>query len=438
MRTAHDSPHSQDNDILHEDSSIPALLLTFPTPELPHSPILAPQLPFRLPFEDDVRPDSQTLAHDDHAPLALDTSPKLSHQRSHRSISEDIVKASRSAQGPASSRDQDPSIHRSTTMPNDHVDYSDALSDHFLSPLTAPPSPPRCTHCGFGFGYSLALVDLSVTSVDRPRSSISRSRFSFNRSYSSADIRLANSVGRLHKSSPSIASFNSTTSSVVPLKPDPCELCEPQWTACKVWYAARGRRLREPASQGKMKPAEGKAKKAEGKTRTEGMTRWLSGWDTRRGKKKDGQIGEVKAKEEHTQQKEKHRSGQEYAEEHKSQWFSDSMKRSRSVNEFGIMGRPWRSFGQASSSAPAATVVLATDRFDMADTYTMADNRDMAGPRHAMLGDDLDGAGVLGNSVSMGSQLQRTHRRSSAHSDASVVRRIRRLFVTESRWSGGR
>ncbi|KAI5898270.1 uncharacterized protein SCHCODRAFT_01166848 [Schizophyllum commune H4-8] len=370
---ANDSPESQDEDLLHEDPSIPALLLTFPTPELPHSPILAPQLPFRLPYEDDIRPDSQALALDDKHSLAhgnsvhsecRDETANLSPQQS---ISQNISPPSPlNVSGRISPQDSlleeivSDLIHR-------HAPNDSPGSRHLLSPSSAPPSPPRCTYCGFGFGYSLALADMSSASVNRSRTSLDVKR-------SSSRSNLAGPGNRLYASSSSIASFNSAASSVVPLKTEPCDLCAPQWSACKDWYAVRGRRLRDPASQN-------------AKTRTmEKKSRWR--WEGKKGKPAVDQA----------------------SVEHKSQWFSDSMKKSRSVNEFGVMRRPWGSAGQ---SAPAAS-----GRVDHG--ATQGGNLSVSGP------------GDVGRSASM--DFKKTQR-TSAQSDASVLRRIRRLFITESRSS---
>ncbi|KAL1737208.1 hypothetical protein EV714DRAFT_278753 [Schizophyllum commune] len=371
---ANDSPESQDDDLLHEDPSIPALLLTFPTPELPHSPILAPQLPFRLPYEGDIRPDSQALALDDKSPLAHASSagPEDQEQTAnlspHQSISHNISPPSPlDASGRISPQDSlleeivTDLIHR-------HAPNDSPGSRHLLSPSSAPPSPPRCTYCGFGFGYSLALADMSSASVNRSRSSL-------DVKHSSSRSNLAGPGNRLYASSSSIASFNSAASSVVPLKTEPCDLCAPQWSACKDWYAVRGRRLRDPASQN------AKERTAEKKSR---WTRW-------EGKKGKQAVDQASV-------------------EHKSQWFSDSMKKGRSVNEFGVMRRPWGSAGQ---SAPAASGRV---------------------NHSATLGGNLSvsGTGDVGRSASM--DFRKTQR-SSAQSDASVLRRIRRLFVTESRSS---
>ncbi|KAL1761917.1 hypothetical protein FB107DRAFT_285785 [Schizophyllum commune] len=369
---ANDSPESQDDDLLHEDPSIPALLLTFPTPELPHSPILAPQLPFRLPYEDDIRPDSQALALDDKRPLAHDNFADSEHQiepanlSPQQSISHIPPPSPLDATGRISPQDSlleeivSDLIHR-------HAPNDSPGSRHLLSPSSAPPSPPRCTYCGFGFGYSLALADMSSASVNRSRSSLDVKR-------SSSRSNIAGPGNRLYASSSSIASFNSAASSVVPLKTEPCDLCAPQWSACKDWYAVRGRRLRDPASQN-------------AKTRiVEKKTRWR--WEGKKGKQAVDQA----------------------SMEHKSQWFSDSMKKSRSVNEFGVMRRPWGSAGQ---SAPAASGRV---------------------NHSATLGGNLSvsGTGIVGRSTSM--DFRKTQR-TSVQSDASVLRRIRRLFVTESRSS---
>ncbi|KAL1738451.1 hypothetical protein HDZ31DRAFT_22842, partial [Schizophyllum fasciatum] len=324
--------------------------------------ILAPQLPFRLPsFEDDIRPDSQALARDDQRPPASDATNK--HAEEHSSPSHRSDTSIHTAH-------QDPILNQIVHELVYHQPPSEPTSPrHLLSPDSAPPSPPRCTNCGFGFGYSLALADISSPSLDRSRTSLDVKR-------SSSRTHLADSGNRINASSSSVASFNSAASSVVPLKTEPCEVCAPQWTACKDWYAARGRRLREPASQN------AKAKLQPKKLR------WM-GWDGRRGEKK---------------------ATEEPSVEHKSQWFSDSIKKSRSVNEFGVMGRPWRSVGQTATSAPAAT------------THAHRD---------AMLGDSLK-LEDLGRSTSM--DLKKPQR-TSAQSDASVLRRIRRLFVTGSRSS---
>ncbi|KAL1670344.1 hypothetical protein GGF50DRAFT_122400 [Schizophyllum commune] len=370
---ANDSPESQDDDLLHEDPSIPALLLTFPTPELPHSPILAPQLPFRLPYEDDIRPDSQALALDDKRPLAHDNSagPEDQEQTAnlspHQSISHNISPPSPlDASGRISPQDSlleeivTDLIHR-------HAPNDSPGSRHLLSPSSAPPSPPRCTYCGFGFGYSLALADMSSASVNRSPSSLDVKRSSSRRN-------LAGPGNRLYASSSSIASFNSAASSVVPLKTEPCDLCAPQWSACKDWYAVRGRRLRDPASQNAKKRT------------AEKKSRWTR-WEGKKGKAVD-----------------------QASVEHKSQWFSDSMKKSRSVNEFGVMRRPWGSAGQ---SAPAASGRI---------NHSATPGGNLS----------VGGTGNVGRSASM--DFRKTQR-TSAQSDASVLRRIRRLFVAESRSS---
>ncbi|KAL1697191.1 hypothetical protein GGG16DRAFT_120133 [Schizophyllum commune] len=368
---ANDSPESQDDDLLHEDPSIPALLLTFPTPELPHSPILAPQLPFRLPYEDDIRPDSQALALDDKSPLAHGNSAgpedqeKSANLLPHQSISHNISPPS-PLDGSGRISPQDSLLEEIVTdLIHRHAPNDSPGSRHLLSPSSAPPSPPRCTYCGFGFGYSLALADMSSASVDRSRSSLDVKR-------SSSRSNLAGPGNRLYASSSSIASFNSAASSVVPLKTQPCDLCAPQWSACKDWYAVRGRRLRDPASQN-------------AKTRiVVKKSRWAR-WEGKKGKQAVDQAS-------------------------KSQWFSDSMKKSRSVNEFGVMRRPWGSAGQ---SAPAVSGKI---------------------DHNATLGGNLSlgGRGDVGRSASM--DFRKTQR-TSAQSDASVLRRIRRLFVTESRSS---
>ncbi|KAJ7269294.1 hypothetical protein B0H12DRAFT_31264 [Mycena haematopus] len=119
------------------EESAPALVLTFPTPEPPKSPIFAPQSPFAV----------------------------------HKFVAAMTPSVSTSSGG-----------------------------DQCISHL-AVPTLPRCTHCGFGFG--LDLHDLEA-----------------------------------------------------PLSRNPCRFCEPQWLACKMWYQARGNRLREPCA---VRPAESNA-----------------------------------------------------------------------------------------------------------------------------------------------------------------------------------
>ncbi|KAJ7808690.1 hypothetical protein B0H14DRAFT_2869090 [Mycena olivaceomarginata] len=117
-----------------EEESVPALFLTFPTPEPPKSPVFIPQSPFTV----------------------------------HKFVAA-------MAPGPSASAE-------------------------CIAQL-AVPALPRCTHCGFGFG--LDLDDLEA-----------------------------------------------------PLSSNPCRFCEPQWLACKMWYQARGNRLREPCA---VRPAESNA-----------------------------------------------------------------------------------------------------------------------------------------------------------------------------------
>ncbi|KAJ7733813.1 hypothetical protein B0H14DRAFT_2996085 [Mycena olivaceomarginata] len=117
-----------------EEESVPALVLTFPTPEPPKSPVFIPQSPFTV----------------------------------HKFVAA-------MAPGPSASAE-------------------------CIAQL-AVPALPRCTHCGFGFG--LDLDDLEA-----------------------------------------------------PLSSNPCRFCEPQWLACKMWYQARGDRLREPCA---VRPAESNA-----------------------------------------------------------------------------------------------------------------------------------------------------------------------------------
>ncbi|KAJ7361268.1 hypothetical protein DFH08DRAFT_843615 [Mycena albidolilacea] len=116
------------------EESVPALVLTFPTPEPPKSPVFIPQSPFTV----------------------------------HKFVAA-------MAPGPSASAE-------------------------CIAQL-AVPALPRCTHCGFGFG--LDLDDLEA-----------------------------------------------------PLSSNPCRFCEPQWLACKMWYQARGDRLREPCA---VRPAESNA-----------------------------------------------------------------------------------------------------------------------------------------------------------------------------------
>ncbi|KAJ7279982.1 hypothetical protein C8J57DRAFT_1566992 [Mycena rebaudengoi] len=115
-----------------EEPALPSVVLTFPTPEQPNSPIFTPQSPFTL----------------------------------HK-----FVAAAESG---------------STSGRGDQTHSSLAV-----------PALPRCTNCGFGFGLDLA-----------------------------------------------------------PVSTEPCRLCEPQWLACKMWYEARGDKLREPTA---VRPAESNA-----------------------------------------------------------------------------------------------------------------------------------------------------------------------------------
>ncbi|KAJ6486211.1 hypothetical protein C8R47DRAFT_1129477 [Mycena vitilis] len=128
--TAYD-PHPNDED------SVPMVVLTFPTPEPPRSPLFAPQSPFTV----------------------------------HKFVG-------------------------ATTL-------GDSASENSIpgtSNLTVP-ALPRCTQCGFGFGLDLHNLEASMSG-------------------------------------------------------NPCRFCEPQWLACKMWYQARGKTLREPCA---MRPAESNA-----------------------------------------------------------------------------------------------------------------------------------------------------------------------------------
>ncbi|KAJ7492200.1 hypothetical protein FB451DRAFT_1217353 [Mycena latifolia] len=120
-----------------EDESVPALVLTFPTPEPPKTPVFAPQSPFTV----------------------------------HKFV------AAAASGGPTCVG----SAQRFSTL--------------------AVPTLPRCTHCGFGFGFDFH--DLEA-----------------------------------------------------PLTNNPCRFCESQWLACKMWYQARGNSLREPCA---IRPAESNA-----------------------------------------------------------------------------------------------------------------------------------------------------------------------------------
>ncbi|KAJ7755069.1 hypothetical protein DFH07DRAFT_822810 [Mycena maculata] len=122
--------------VADEEEPVPALVLTFPTPEPPQSPVFAPQSPF--------------------------------------TVHKFVVAA---ASGDSTS-----------------------ACDQRANNLTVP-ALPRCTHCGFGFGFDFH-------DLEAPRSST------------------------------------------------PCSFCEPQWLACKMWYQTRGNRLREP---GAVRPAESHA-----------------------------------------------------------------------------------------------------------------------------------------------------------------------------------
>ncbi|KAJ7508665.1 hypothetical protein B0H11DRAFT_1966137 [Mycena galericulata] len=123
--------------VADEDETVPAVVLTFPTPEPLISPVFAPQSPFTV--------------HKFVAAAGLgDSTSANCNQRTNN---------------------------------------------------LAVPALPRCTHCGFGFGFDFH--DLEA-----------------------------------------------------PLSRNPCRLCEPQWLACKMWYQTRGNRLREPCA---MRPAESNA-----------------------------------------------------------------------------------------------------------------------------------------------------------------------------------
>ncbi|KIY43417.1 hypothetical protein FISHEDRAFT_78283 [Fistulina hepatica ATCC 64428] len=119
-----------EDDALQGEHCVPALTLTFPTPEVPHSPVFAPQLPLFVGQQ-----------HITVAPLSSPTSV----------VVPDFV--------------------------------------------PAPPTLPRCTHCGFGFGMDMLVSSTSVATTPYA---------------------------------------------------EPCAVCAPDWYACRNWYEEKGSPLRSP------------------------------------------------------------------------------------------------------------------------------------------------------------------------------------------------